>query len=261
MVQYKKHKKAIKKINNLIDNANNSLVIHYSCESFKDKEDGRTPRITTIAVRYLDSGQTLSFSIHETAEQEGITIDKIEEKYNVLERKMLDNYFEFVNTHSNYNWIHWNMRDSNYGFYAIENRYKVLRGKPIQIHNDKKFDLARLMVDCYGRNYIGHSHMEALAKLNKMTLKDFLSGKDEAEAFDNKEYIKLRRSTLRKVDLFSSFINEVAEGTLKTNAKWKDKYGLSIQSIYLVVKEHWLFNLVAFVIGIMLGIFGTKLLG
>jgi len=38
-------------------------VIHYSCESFYDRPNGASPRITSIAVRKLDSGQTLSFSI------------------------------------------------------------------------------------------------------------------------------------------------------------------------------------------------------
>jgi len=30
-------------------------------------------------------------------------------------------------------WIHWNMRDVNFGFEAIVNRYKILGGKVIEI--------------------------------------------------------------------------------------------------------------------------------
>src|SRR5687767_2590058 len=38
------------------------LVIHYSCESFYDLKDGRSPRITSIAVRSPRNHQTQSFS-------------------------------------------------------------------------------------------------------------------------------------------------------------------------------------------------------
>lgn len=143
MAQYDRHKKAVKIFRDITSNPENYLIIHYSCESFVDKEDGRTPRITTIAVRYFESSQTKTFSIHEVAEQKNVAIDKIEENYDSLELEMLSQYFEFVQKHERYKWIHWNMRDSNYGFYAIENRYRVLGGQPIIIPDDKKIDLAR----------------------------------------------------------------------------------------------------------------------
>ncbi|HUF19319.1 MAG TPA: hypothetical protein VMP00_01065, partial [Burkholderiales bacterium] len=53
----------------LLEQGDTALVIHYSCESFYDKTDGKTPRITFIAVRNLRSGQTDSFSIHQMAEE------------------------------------------------------------------------------------------------------------------------------------------------------------------------------------------------
>ena len=57
------HRKAKEIINSFYDNNSHTLLIHYSCESFYDIKDGRTPRITSIAIRYLDSSQTKSFSI------------------------------------------------------------------------------------------------------------------------------------------------------------------------------------------------------
>ena len=86
--------------------------------------------------------------------------------------------------------IRWNMRDSNYGFYAIENRYKVLDRQPAIISDDKKFDLAKILVDCFGRHYIGHPHMEQLVEKNNMTKLGFITSKEEAEAFKQKQYIK-----------------------------------------------------------------------
>lgn len=56
-----KRRKALNEIQNLVDNAAHLLIIHYSCESFYDIKDGRTPRITSIAVRYFNTGQTETF--------------------------------------------------------------------------------------------------------------------------------------------------------------------------------------------------------
>ena len=56
----------------------NVVVIHYSCESFYDRPDGKSPRITSIAVRNLVTGQTESFSIHQIAERDKkLTIEDI----------------------------------------------------------------------------------------------------------------------------------------------------------------------------------------
>ncbi len=46
-------------------------------------------------------------------------LNKIEDYYDDLEKEMLDEFFLFVSKHNNYNRIHWNMRDINYGFEAI----------------------------------------------------------------------------------------------------------------------------------------------
>ena len=58
-------REAKKQLAKISDNRNNVVVIHYSCESFYDRPDGTSPRITSIAVRNLATGQTESFSIHQ----------------------------------------------------------------------------------------------------------------------------------------------------------------------------------------------------
>ena len=120
------HRKAKNLINSLYDNDSHCLIIHYSCESFYDIKDGKTPRITSIAVRYLTSAQTKSFSIHKVAELRQIPIDQISENYDQLEKEMLKEFFKFVKEHKDYNWIHWNMRDINYGFEALKYRATIL---------------------------------------------------------------------------------------------------------------------------------------
>lgn len=49
----KTHKDAKEQINSFYENDSHCLIIHYSCESFYDIKDGKTPRITSIAVKYL----------------------------------------------------------------------------------------------------------------------------------------------------------------------------------------------------------------
>jgi hypothetical protein len=233
-----RRRKALKQIENILEHGNVALVIHYSCESFYNKNDGRSPRITSIAVRYLESGQTVSFSIHLVAEELYGKISGIDQKYDDLEREMLQRFFNFVDHHKNYIWIHWNMRDSNYGFSALEHRYRVLKGSPTSIDDDKKFDLARAAVDIYGIKYIGHSRLESIIKLNKITDKDFLSGYEEAKAFENREFLKLHQSTLRKVDTLANLFERISNHSLKTNSTWMEQRGFSITTLGECIKEH-----------------------
>lgn len=105
----KKRNSAIKKITELDQRAETCVVIHYSCESFYDKNDGKTPRVTSIAVRNLASGQTESFSIHKIAEQKNIEFANIEANYDSLEKEMLNEFYGHMAKTKHCTWIHWNM--------------------------------------------------------------------------------------------------------------------------------------------------------
>ncbi|HEY0020460.1 MAG TPA: hypothetical protein VGC13_29450 [Longimicrobium sp.] len=242
-----------------MEQQNNVLIIHYSCESFYDREDGRTPRVTSIAVRNMGNGQTESFSIHKVAELSRTPSSAITQEYDRLERAMLDEYFEFVRTHQGYKWVHWNMRDINYGFLAIEHRYRVLGGDPLSIDDSRKYDLSRLLVGRYGVQYIGHPRLESLLEKNKITTLNFLPGKEEADAFDSGDYVRLHQSTLRKADVLASILERAADGTLKTNSRWYHKYGVSPAALGEVIKEHWTFVLFAFLAGVasVIGLYFT----
>lgn len=255
----KKRKKALTDIQTLVENAANLLIIHYSCESFYDIKDGRTPRITSIAVRYFNTGQTETFSIHKVAEKKGFITD-IESHYDELEKIMLSDFYKFVKTHLNNNWVHWNMRDINYGFQAIDHRFSVLGGKPTTIPDSQKFDLARKLVDIYA-DYADHPRLEKLIEMNNITKKDFLSGAEEAKAFDELKYVELHRSTLRKVDIFHSILERVIDNSLKTKSKWNHIYGFTPQGIFVSIKDHWLFALISIVVGAAISaIFGIVFL-
>lgn len=246
----KKRKETRRELNKLYENSEHVLLIHYSCESFYDIKDGRTPRITSIAVRNLKSAQTESFSIHKIAERNVVEIADIPSRYDELEKEMLSDFFEFIRYRQTFHFIHWNMRDGNYGFSAIEHRFQVLGKEPHKVPDDKKFDLARALVSLFGRRYVGHGNdgrFHALIELNKITDKDALTGKQEADAFESAEYIKLHQSTLRKVDCMSNIVERTVDGSLVTNATWQDKYGMHPKIIIEYVKDHWVWTAIVIV--------------
>ena len=251
-----KRRQAKKTISELIAHPDQVIVIHYSCESFHNRPDGSSPRITSIAVRHLDSGQTTSFSIHQMAERKSFNLDSLEEHFRELEKLMLDEFYEYVKTHLNYKWLHWNMRDINYGFPALSHRYKVLKGKPVELENSKLFDLAHLIGDLHGPNYIEHPRLASLVKKNNLTQQNFMLGQEEAEAFDKKQYVKLHQSTLRKANVIADIAERTADGTLKTNATWKDTYGIYPEALVEMFQEKWWIVAILGIIGIISDLLG-----
>ena len=109
----KKQKASLARIDSIFADAANVWLIHYSCESFYDRPNGASPRITSLAVRRLESGQTLSFSIHQVAEERGVAFDQIEAQYDTLEKAMLEAFYAHVGGHRGMKYLHWNMRDIN----------------------------------------------------------------------------------------------------------------------------------------------------
>lgn len=252
----RKQKTSRSVIYRLFEDASNVWVTHYSCESFYDRTDGRSPRITSIAVRKLDSGQTVSFSIHQIAELDGIDLSGITEHYDALERKMLDEFFAHVGSHRGMKYLHWNMRDINYGFAAIEHRYRVLGGEPpFIIPDENKFDLARLLIDVYGVGYTGHPRLTTLLEKNKIQPRDFLNGASEAEAFEQGNYVGLHQSTLRKVDMLANIAGRAQDRSLKTNTTRWEMHGGRVRTFINFAAESRPFQLttgIASIVGLII---------
>lgn len=248
---YKGWKRAKHQLNELFQSPEHVVVIHYSCESFYDRDNLRSPRVTSIAIRNLDTGQTKSFSIHLVAERHNV-LDRIAEHYDELEREMLEGFFQAVRERQHCKWVHWNMRDANYGFEALENRIRALGGQPAaSVPEDRRVDLSRILVAIYGVGYTAHPRIENLMEQNAITAKDFLTGKQEADAFEAKQFLKLHQSTLRKVDIFANFAERAHAGRLKSLATWWEMNGRSIKAVGEWLREHWLIGAIAAAIGLI----------
>lgn len=240
-----------KLVEDLFEDSPRVYVVHYSCESFYGtNKTGGSTRVTSIAIRNLRSAQTRSWSIHKSAELQGC-LGKIDENFPELEKAMLEGYFEFLRQHSNCRFVHWNMRDENYGFFALEHRLRTLGGTPFELQDDRKVDLARILVEIYGRQYASHvsesgrkGRIFSIVELNHIADQDGLTGAQEAEAFVNGEYLKLHQSTLRKLDMFSNIFERMHAKNLKTSGSWFDVNG--IHPVYIIeqIKAHWLTTLI-----------------
>jgi hypothetical protein len=218
--------------------AHNSLIIHYSCESLDDKDDGRSPRITSIAIRRLDNAQTVSFSLHKIAEKMKISYGEISGHFDQLETQMLKDFFDFVSEHKTDAWIHWNMRSAMFGFHALGHRYEVLGGKPVEIHDKNKIDLARCLSQIYGSNYIGHPRFPKIVVKNSISTLDMLTGQEEADAFVSGKFLALHNSTLRKVNCFEDLMDLVIYDRLKHEGKIWDLYGPGLRGVILWLKDY-----------------------
>lgn len=250
MSRYTDYKYAKHILKNIEEKPENYLIIHYSCEGMENLK-GKSPRIASISVRQFNNAQTNNFSIHQYAEI--IDVEISPETYKQIEKKLLEDFFKFVDKNGEKTWIHWNMRDNNFGFNALEHRFEVLGGTPTIINNNRKIDLGHFFKLYFGEDYIKDPHIKSLMDLNNFKSKNFLNGEDEKDFFDKSEYVKLSLSTSSKVNLFSSFITAATNNSLKTNVlKWKMR-GTNISGLYSTFEESRLGKII---IGLVLMIIG-----
>ena len=226
-INYKRRKDALKKIRSLLNEPEHVWFIHYSCESFYNKEEPFSSRISSIAVRRLSDGLTHVYSISQEASLYKISPTQIsDEQYALLEKSLLDKFYQFLEQESSEashvrTFIHWGMKSDEYGFAALEYRYLLLgENKPYRVKDENKVDLSRMLEVIYGKDYIEKPCLTNLIVKNDFSQKDYLPGEQEALKFTSKEFSALHKSVSRKVSNFETILNAVDRGELKTNAKW-----------------------------------------
>lgn len=226
-INYKRRKSGLKKVRSLLENPEHVWFIHYSCESFYNKEEPFSSRISAIAVRRLSDGLTHVYSISHEASFSKIKSPQINDKqYESLEKSLLKRFYQFIKQETYESshvrtFIHWGMRSDEYGFSALEYRYRLLvGGKIYRVKDENKVDLSRLIEDIYGNDYIEKPCLNNLIEKNEFSKKDYLPGDQEALSFSSKEFSALHKSVYRKVSIFETILNAIDRGELKTNARW-----------------------------------------
>jgi hypothetical protein len=164
---------------------------------------------------------------------------------------MLQELYDFIGQHKEYNWLRWNMRDINYGFAALEHRFRVLSGEPTIIADNQKFDLARILIDIYGVGYTGHPRLQTILEKNHIIPLNFMTGAEEAAAFETRNYVGLHQSTLRKVDVIAGIADRAHDRNLKTNTRWWDLHGGSLKGLVDWINANPVWVLVVSVTGVI----------
>ncbi len=239
---FKSSSQFIKAIKN---NPQNFYIIHYSCQSLNDDNEGLSPRITSIGITHFSTEQTVSFSTHSIAEELHISREFVRDRFDEVEFQLLTRFFEFVRDRRDKNWVHWNMRNLTYGFEHLEHRFSALGGKnaPV-IPVERRVNLNDILSDRYGANYANHPKMLSLMELNGGMHRDFLTGAQEVEAFQANEFIKMHKSTLFKLGFFYNVIRNMLSGHLKTKSRG---FGVMLDKIF----DGRFSKFVAFITGII----------
>lgn len=259
----KERREGLEVINQLNNSHSKVLIIHYSCESFFNTQ-GRTPRVTAICIKNRVTNETKSFSIHLKAEKLKLKcFEMTNEDYEKCEVEFLKDFFQYLSGKRGYILLHWRMKNAKYGFEALINRFNILTQKPKRLDwliNETKYDLSKLFEQIYSKHYEfdnkrGHEkgRILNLANRNKILGGSSLTGKEESNAFDSKEYLKMHDSTLQKIDILDEFLNLAYKKELKVASNVTQIYGFSINGIIEIVKNNKLLTILVSVVLYFLG--------
>ena len=69
---------------------------------------------------------------------------------------------------------------------------------------------------------------------------DALKGKDEADAFDNRDFLKLHMSTIRKVEMIDRVLTLQEKNKLKVNTWLIQTCGITPVGIIEIVRNNWI---------------------
>jgi hypothetical protein len=178
-------------------------IIHYGCESWYSVKD-RPTAISCIAIVELVTKEEIAFSLTDYHEEP--------------EKKLLEAYYKYLRDWPDARYVHWNMHSSDYGFAAIDKRYRYLFGQepPYSVPKEMRYDLDALISFRYEGEYVEHPKLASLAALNKFSRRFFLTGKDEAERFESGEFGDIKRSVTEKAHLIAYLAKRFFDGTLET---------------------------------------------
>lgn len=184
------------------------FAVHYACENLYAAVD-HPPAVSCIGHCPIGPGNAGSFSLIDAPG--GVSDD--------AEKWVLSQYYDFVRKNPTAIVIHWNMSKADYGFAALDSRYRFLFSQdvPYKVPPDRTFDLDDLVAAEYGAFYVGHPRLMKLSAVNQLSRRHALTGKDEAERFDNGDHGAVRRSTEEKVHWIAVLAEQFLSGSLTTD--------------------------------------------
>lgn len=182
--------------------------MHYACENLYDAKD-RPAAVSCIAVANVKEGSSVAFSL---ADEPGDVA--VEER----ETSLLRRFYRYLSEHRDARVLHWNMNSSTFGFSALSLRYSYLTRQepPYQPPAHLLCDLDGVIGALYGEVYVPHPKLYSIATLNKLGIRSFLQGREEARRFAEKDFGVIRASTSAKARVIATLFLRLCDGSLQT---------------------------------------------
>lgn len=251
------------------NNPKKYLFIHYSSENIN--ENAGMPRAFSICVSHIDESGIKTFSVLDEALIKNINIEDIGNNYDILELEMLKKFFEYIVEFepNNYILLHWNMKNSIYGFDALILRYQILaqddKYKSL-FDNFTKINISLEFIKLYGDNYTkdykSNSDSKSKGRIDYLIEKNGIYIRD-IEKFNNSllnecKYKELHASFYARYEALLQIIKLATEYRLKTNSNIIDRYGLNPSGIFEAIKDDWKLAFVAAVFWLFIAIIVEK---
>lgn len=235
------------------------VFIHYARQNCFEDAYEKGPRVIAIVAMNAESGQTMVFSLKKIADAYGSNFfEMTEAEKDEVEKEMLQSFFEYAMKNTQKKWLHWNMKNNNFGFSAIEERFKNLDGNPVHFEENTLFNISVLMKKKYGTNFAQDASwngkvmgkMYDIFSLNGIVDSYILNGEQEIKEYILKNITSIEQSILGKVKAFQVLVEKASDNDLKTRGNMiKDVYGLSIRGIAQYIQDNALLALVFSIVG------------
>jgi hypothetical protein len=169
-----------------------------------------------IACRALATGKEDIFAWHLDAEAEGIPPGAIPARQPELERLLLQAFLRYVEESPRTWWLHWDLRSIQYGFPALAQRAKALGLGKVSFPDRRMIDLAAVLKQALGDDYVAHRRLQSLIELNGINDYELLDVPGLTAAFRAGDYARMLRSLRRKLHCLKCIVELVARGALRT---------------------------------------------
>ena len=265
------HKEAKIILSDYVKKKSNYMFIHFARQNCFEDAYEKGPRIIAIVVMNAASEQTMAFSLKKSAEKYGSNFWGVNDsEKDIIEQDMLQSFFEYAKSNAEKTWLHWNMKNNNFGFSAIEERYKSLGGTPFPFEEGKLVNISVLLKKKYGHNfaqdcmYNGKSvgKMYDIFTLNKMQDVNILNGEQEVKEYILKNIMSIELSVVGKLKAFQKIMEKAADDDLKVRGSIaKDVYGLGIRGIAQYIQDNAILAIIFSILGGVVSTAICKLLG
>lgn len=265
------HKEANSVLEDFSKKKSDYIFIHYARQNCFEDAYEKGPRVIAIVVMNAENGQTMVFSLRKVADNYGCDFFEMSESgKDDIEKEMLQSFFEYAKQNTQKKWLHWNMKNNNFGFSAIEERFKNLDGEPIHFEENKLFNISVLLKKKYGTNFAKDASwngkvmgkMYDVFSLNEIVDSQILNGEQEIKEYILKNITSIEQSILGKIKAFQVIVEKASDNDLKTRGNMiKDVYGLNVRGIAQYIQDNAILALVFSIVGGIITTIICKMIG